>query len=76
MRLTIVISHRNPFRTEQVEMEDVERYELTDDGLLVVFNTSPTETVPFRSNDGHSEIDWMNATIIATRVGLQVDMTQ
>lgn len=75
MKLTIVISHRNPFRTEKIEMEDVNDYRLNDDGLLVTFNTSPSETVPFRSNDGIGEIDWMNTTIIATRVGLQVDMT-
>lgn len=72
MKLTIVISHRNPFRTEQIEMEDVSRYEHRDDGLHVFFNDGIDEWVTFRANDGTDQLDWMSATIIATRVGLQL----
>lgn len=76
MKLTIFVSHTNPAKTEKIEMEDVSHYRFNDNGIQVIFNDESSDEVLFRANDGQGDLDWMNVTIVGTRVGMKVDMNQ
>lgn len=76
MKLTIFVSHFNPSKTEKVELEDVSHYQFTENGVSVFFNDTKDGFVTFRANDGEGDLDWMNATVIATRVALKIDMNK
>lgn len=76
MKLTVFVSHKNPPKTEQIELEDVADYSATDNGLTVNFNDGTHEHISFRANDGEGELDWINATVVLTRIGLKLDMSK
>lgn len=76
MKLCITISRQNPINVEEIKMEDVASWEVDDNYIRVKFNSSPDELISLRGNDGVSQGDWVMITVIGTRVGLKIDMSQ
>jgi hypothetical protein len=74
MKVALFLNHASPVKVEEILMEDVSEFNINDSGMSINFNNTPPTFIPFRANDGEGELDWTNITLVATRVGLRIDM--
>ncbi len=74
MKLSLNVIRSNPNHIEEVQMEDVSDFVVTDTSILVNFNDGKKEFIPLRANDGENVHEWSGFSLFGTRIGMTVDM--
>lgn len=75
MNVSLYISTRDPLGTEKIELNDVSSFEFKDTEIVINFNGSPQQVISLVNSQEIAAGEWLNATMVATRVGLNVDFS-
>lgn len=76
MKIILNTIRKNPNSIQEIILEDVASYEMTENEFRVTFNTTPDEVFPLRDNDGEGKNDWFGVSIFVTRIGLKIDFSK
>lgn len=73
MKVIVQIVKHSPNNIEEINLEDVASYEITDTEIRVKFNGSADEIFPLLNNQEQTRGEWFGISIFATRIGLKIE---
>lgn len=76
MKLLLHAIRTNPSHIEEIKIEDVASFSVTDNQVTIIYNDQTTEIIPLRANDGEQTHEWSGVSIFATRIGMKVDFSK
>jgi len=72
MKVMLHIVKNDPTNIEQIELENVASYEMTDSEFRVKFNGEPDQAFPIINDEGRTRGEWFGIQVFCTRVGLKI----
>ncbi len=76
MKVILNVCKVNPNTIEEVILEDVASYEVTDSKIIFHFNKDPDEIVHLVNTVEEMKGEWCFLSLNATRIGLKIDMSK
>jgi hypothetical protein len=70
MKLILKINREKPDSTEELALNDVDRYYVNDTNMVIYFNDGGSKEIPLRGEKKHRH-EWINLSIYSKREGIK-----